>query len=391
MVKFLVGASSVWQHDPVTFKATNETIIIILAGQGSMIFSRYLAVNIFKGTAMVLMILVSLSLFFIMIQQIDHLGQGNFGPWQFTQFLLLSAPAKLVDFMPLAALLGSMLSLGNLASNSELIAFQSSGIPVRRFILAVSQAAFILALIAYVISDFVVPYSETTAKEIKTSGISSRVSMQSRKGLWIKDRNNIIFIQQLFPDGNAKVIEIYHLDDQNKLQSTTFARKAFIKDQSWMLQQVKKTILTESKISVIHKKQMLYEGNLSEKLLQSLVVKPRQMSSLDLYTYVSFLDENKLNSAAESLSFWKKVYFPLTVMVMSILAIPFVLGSQRNSNAGQRIITGILLGLVYVVLDKVLIQLGEQLKVVAFVNALIPTLLFILFTAFLIYRKVIKT
>jgi len=78
-------------------------------------------------------------------------------------------------------------------------------------------------------------------------------------------------------------------------------------------------------------------------------------------------------------------------MVMSILAIPFVLGSQRNSNAGQRIITGILLGLVYVVLDKVLIQLGEQLKVAAFVNALTPTLLFILFTAFLIHRKVIKS
>ncbi|MCK5666329.1 MAG: LPS export ABC transporter permease LptG [Thiotrichaceae bacterium] len=356
-----------------------------------MIFSRYLAINIFKGTALVLIILVSLSLFFTMVQQIDHLGQGDFGPWQFTQYLLLTAPAKLVDFMPLAALLGSMLSLGSLASNSELIAFQSSGMPIRKFILAVSQAALMLALLAYVVADFVVPYSETTSKEIKASSISSRVSMQSRRGLWIKDRNNIIFIQQLFPNGNAQTIEIYHLDDQDKLQATTYARKAFVKDQSWVLQQVKQTLLTESKISVTHKKQLLYKGNLSEKLLQSLVVKPRQMSSSDLYTYVTFLDENKLNSAAESLAFWKKIYYPLTVMVMAILAIPFVLGSQRNSNAGQRIITGILLGLVYVVLDKVLIQLGEQLKVVAFVNALIPTLLFILFTAFLIYRKVIKT
>ena len=353
-----------------------------------MIFTRYLATNIFKGTGLVLMILVSLSLFFTLIQQIDHVGEGQFGPWQFTLYLILRTPAMIVDFMPLAILIGSILSLGNLASNSELIAFQSSGVPLKKFIMAVSQTAFVLALVAFIISDFVVPFSETSAREIKTSAKASRVSMQSRTGMWIKDKQNIIYIQQLFPNGNARNIEIYRLDEQGKLLSTTYARSAVNSEQGWMLQQLKRSVLLADRISVINKKQELYEGKLSEQLLQSLVVNPRQMSSFNLYSYITFLQENKLNHAAESLSFWKKVYSPLTVMVMSILAIPFVLGSQRSSNTGQRIITGILLGLVYVVLDKVLIQLGEQMKLVAFVNALIPTLLFILFTAYLIRRKV---
>ncbi|MCK4708430.1 MAG: LPS export ABC transporter permease LptG [Gammaproteobacteria bacterium] len=356
-----------------------------------MIFTRYLAINIFKGTGLVLMILVSLSLFFTLIQQIDHLGKGQFGPWQFTQYLVLRAPAMIVDFMPLATLIGSILSLGSLASNGELIAFQSSGMPVRKFIQAVSQAAFMLALIAFVISDFVVPYSETTAREIKTAGISSRVSMQSRTGVWIKDHNNIIFIQKLFPNGNAKNIEIYQLDDQDKLLSTTYVRSAVTSEQGWLLQQLKRSVLSEGGISVIQKNKELYKGNLSEQLLQSLVVDPRQMSSANLYSYITFLQENKLNSDAESLSFWRKVYSPLTVMVMSILAIPFVLGSQRNNNTGQRIITGILLGLVFVIVDRVLIQLGGQMKLVAFVNAFIPTLLFMLFTAYLIRRKVMQS
>ncbi len=355
-----------------------------------MIFTRYLAINIFKGTSLVLMILVFLSLFFLLIQQIDHLGKGQFGPWQFMQYLLLRTPAMVVDFMPLAALIGSILSLGNLASNSELIAFQSSGLPVKKFILAVSQAAFVLALVAFLISDFVVPFSETTAREIKMSGISSRVSTQSRTGVWIKDNNNIIFIKRLFPNGNAKNIEIYHLDDDDKLQATTFAASAITKEQGWMLQQVKKTLVSEIEISVDHKKQQLYAGNLSDQLLQSLVVNPRQMSSIDLYTYITFLNENKLNHTAESLSFWRKIYSPLTVMIMAILAIPFVLGSQRSSNSGQRIITGILLGLVYVIMNKLLIQLGEQMQLVAFINALIPTFIFILVTIYLIHRKVMQ-
>ncbi len=353
-----------------------------------MIFTRYLAVNIFKGTALVLMILVTLSLFFTLIQQIDHIGKGQFGTWKFVQFILLMAPAYIVDYMPLATLLGCILSLGSLASSSELIAFQSSGMSVKKFIIAVSKIAFVLALIAFVISDFIVPYSETTSKEIKASALASRVSVQSRRGIWIKDKNNIIFIQQLFPDGNARNIKIYQLNNDDKLLSTTYAEKAISNEQGWLLLKVNKSIFVNNKISVEHKNQELYKGKLSEKLLQSLVVDSRQMSSSDLYSYMTFLGDNKLNYAAESLSFWRKVYSPLTIMVMAVLAIPFVTGSQRNSNTGQRIVIGILLGLVYVIMDNVLIQLGEQLKLAAFINALIPTLLFILFTAYLIYRRI---
>ena len=295
-----------------------------------------------------------------------------------------------VQFMPLATLLGSTLSLGSLASNSELIAFQAAGLSFRKLIVAVAQVSFLLALTAFVIAEFVVPYSETTAREIKAAGISSRVNMQSKNGLWIKDSNNIIYIQQLYPDGNAVNIEIYHLDKDNRLEATTVARKAINTEQGWLLQNVKKSLISKNKISVKTINEELYSGKLSDQLLQSLVVDPRQMSSINLYSYINFLNENKLNHAAESLSFWQKIYSPLTVIVMSLLAIPFVLGSQRNSNTGQRIMTGILLGLVYVIMDRLLIQLGEQLQLAAYINALIPTLIFMIFTAWMINKKMVN-
>jgi len=388
VVKFLVDSSVVCSADIVAVKTENAVIVAPVAGGWKMIAARYLAMNIFKGTALVLLILVSLSLFFTLVQEIDNLGKGQFGVVQFTQYMLLRAPVMMVDFMPLAALLGSILSLGNLASSSELIALQASGMSLRKFIVIVAQSAFVLALLAFTIDNFVVPYSETTAREIKASGIASRASMQSKRGVWIKDGSNIIFIKQLFPNGNARNIEIYHLDENKNLQTTTFASKAITNERGWLLQQVKKTFITETKVSVKNLEQELYSGNLSDQLLQSLVVNPRQMSTLDLYGYVQFLDENKLNHSAESLSMWRKIYFPLTIVVMSILSIPFVTGSQRNSNTGQRIITGIILGLVYVILDKLLIQLGEQLNLTAFLNALMPTLIFMLLTAYLIRRKI---
>lgn len=356
-----------------------------------MIFTRYLASNIYRGAALVLLILVCLSLFFILIRQLDDLGKGQFGLLQLTQYMLLRTPAKIVDFMPLAALLGTLLSLGNLASNSELIAFQSSGLSIRKFIIALLQASFVLALFSFIIADFIVPYSETQAKDLKTSSIASRISMHSRRGVWVKDENNIIFIEHLFPDGNARNIEIYHQNENGELMATTFAQQAIANEQGWLLQKVRKSFISVEEITVSIKEQEIYTGKLSDQLLESLVVDPRLMSTSSLTAYISFLHQNKLNHEAASLFLWQKIYSPLTIIVMCMLAIPFVLGSQRQSNTGHRIVTGILLGLSFVVINRVLIQLGEQFSLLPSVNALIPTLIFVFITIFLIRNRLINT
>lgn len=355
-----------------------------------MIFTRYLAGNIFRGAALVLLILVCLSLFFILIRQMDDLGKGQFGLLQLTQYLLLRTPEKIVEFMPLAALLGSLLSLGNLASNSELIAFQSSGLSIRKFLLAMFQASFMLALFTFIIADYIVPYSETRARDLKTSSIASRISLHSRRGVWVKDENNIVFIEHLFPDGNARNIEIYHQNANGGLLATTFAQQAIANEQGWLLQKVSKTLISVEQITVSKKEQEYYTGNLSDQLLESMVVDPRLMSISNLSSYINFLHENDLNHASASLFLWQKVYSPLAIIVMSMLAIPFVLGSQRESNTGHRIMTGILLGLSYVAMNRVLIQLGEQLSLFPSVNALIPTLIFILLTIYLIRKRLIS-
>jgi lipopolysaccharide export system permease protein len=63
------------------------------------------------------------------------------------------------------------------------------------------------------------------------------------------------------------------------------------------------------------------------------------------------------------------------------------MGSQRQSNTGQRLLIGILLGLSFVAVDRVLTQLGAQFGINAFVIALAPNLLFLLLALYLIIDK----
>ena len=130
-----------------------------------------------------------------------------------------------------------------------------------------------------------------------------------------------------------------------------------------------------------------YSGNISFQLLDALMIEPGQMSSSDLYAYLNFLRKNNLDTTAEILIFWQKVLAPITVIIMCILAIPFVLGSQRQSNSGQRLMIGILLGLGYVVADRLLTLLGSHIGVTPALNAVSPTLLFLLLTIYLLIKK----
>lgn len=352
-----------------------------------MILDRYLSSHIHRSTLMVLLTLVSLSLFFTLVQQIDNLGKGDFSGWRFIEYLLLRIPGLAVQFMPLAVLIGSMLSLGALAANSELIAFQAAGVSQRRLARSISLAALVMAVLTWLVADFVTPLSETRAREIKTASIGKGGSLLSRSGLWVKEGQHVIFVGRLFPDGSAKQVEIHEFDEQDRLRMALKARSALPRNGGWLLQSVQQTLFEENRVSSRFHEQWLYRGGLSEELLSSLVIDPGRMSLLDLWGYMRFLRSNGIDTAVESLAFWRKFYAPLTLVVMALLALPFVSGSQRQGNAGQRLVIGILLGLVFVMLDKLLIQFGLQWHVPAVINALLPTALFAVLMAVLMRRS----
>ena len=340
---------------------------------------------------MVLFILIAISLFLDFVHQMKDLGKGMYGFSELLQYLLLRTPLNLVDFMPVAAVIGTTLSLGGLASSSELIAFLSAGVSLKKFIRAVAQAALVLALLSMLLTDFVVPYSATMAKEFESSNMMSRVSMHSRKGVWIKDENNIVFIGSLFPNGNARQIRIDQLDDAGNLLRSLSADKAIMLETGWLLSRVKLTELTDDGLNISSQKELLYSGRLTQQLLETLVVQPRAMSISDLMTYVQFLQDNGLDYSAESLMMWRKIYTPLSIVILALLALPFVMGSQRHGSPGQRVLIGLFLGIGYVVLNSILIQLGEQLKIIPIINALIPILV-LASVLYLLFRfKLMKT
>ncbi len=352
-----------------------------------MIINRYIIRTIHLGTFIALLALVGLALFFVFVGQLDDLGEGNYDLLQIIIFVALSLPGKVVEFMPLAVLIGSMLSLGAMASNSEIIAMQASGVSLAKLISPVLQAAVILALLNFLLADWVVPDSETYARNLKNFAQEKTTALLVREGLWIKDESRVLHIGKLLPNGIARDIEIFQLDSQGKLLSVLKGERATPLEQGWELRQVAESIISGDKVETNTYDRLIYDGNLSLQLLEVLMIEPRQMSSNDLHAYLNFLDENKMDASVERVIFWQKLFAPLTILVMCLLAFPFVLGTQRQGNTGQRLLIGILLGLAFVVVDRLVIQLGTQLEINALIVAILPNLTFLGIAIYMLAKK----
>ena len=328
-----------------------------------MIIGRYIQRNILLGTLGALLLLVSLSLFFLFVRELDHIGEGSYGLAQALQYVMLSLPGELVEFIPLAVLLGGILSLGSMAANSEIIAMQASGVSLGRLLASVMQAAVLLAVVSFLLGDWVVPDTETAARHVKSLTQRKSAALHSGGGLWLKDESRVVHITELLPDGYARGIEIFELDADGKPVSSTRAEGAIPVDNGWELQQVSRSAIHPVASSPEYFERLLYEGSLSQELLQVLMIRPRKMSTVDLLAYLDFLETNRLDSSAERLILWRKLFAPMTIFVMCLMVIPFVLA------------------------DRLLIQLGSQIGITPLVVALLPNLLFLLLAIFLLTRK----
>ncbi|HDZ16301.1 MAG TPA: LptF/LptG family permease, partial [Methylophaga aminisulfidivorans] len=90
------------------------------------LLSRYIASHILSSTVIVLLVLLGLYTFMDFVAELDDLGKGQYQLMDIVSYLLLTMPKRIYELLPVAALLGSVIGLGTLASQSELVAMRAA-------------------------------------------------------------------------------------------------------------------------------------------------------------------------------------------------------------------------------------------------------------------------
>jgi lipopolysaccharide export system permease protein len=211
--------------------------------------------------------------------------------------------------------------------------------------------------------------------ELAIAGI---VAQEFRSGLWVKDGQNFVNVSEVTPDARLKRVRIYEFDADYRLRTLSFAESAtYVKDRTWTLTDVVRTTFEPSRTQVRRIDEVEWTSVLEPQLLAMLVVRPDRMSAWSLYSYSQHLKENRQKALRYEIALWTKAMYPIAVLVMMVLAVPFAYFHKRQGGVGARIFTGIMLGLAFYMTNRLFGALGLLYDWPAPVVAVTPTLVFL--------------
>lgn len=339
------------------------------------LIDRYVLVGVVRGTLIVLLTLMALSSFIGFIGQVDDVGTGEYRTIDAAIYVLLTLPLIAYQLAPIATLLGALVGLGNLASHSELIVMRAAGISPWRLARSVVLAGVAIAVVVAALGEFIAPPAEQYAKRLRTLAMNNELSMGQGQSGWIRDGNVVINIEQLFDEDRAGGIYIFTLDQQRQLASIVRAGSAnYHVDGKWVLDDARRTEFRDGQITAERVGQLTQTTALNPELLGLSVVDPDSLASRGLFEYIRYLRGNGLDADRYLTALWSRAATVFSVVVMAVLALPFVFGPLRSSGAGQRVFVGILIGAGYFLANRLVANSGAVYGLDPVLTAWLPTI-----------------
>jgi lipopolysaccharide export system permease protein len=343
------------------------------------IISRYLSREIYVATLLVLAAFLALFAFFDLINELGDIGKGNYRISHALVFVLLIVPGHVYELMPIAVLIGAVYALAQLASHSEVTVMRVSGMSTMRALLVVLKVGLVFALITFAFGELVAPQAERAAQSLRIRALSAAIAQEFRSGLWVKDDTRFVNVGEVKPDARLVSVKIYEFDRNARLRSISFAESGeYMPPNRWRLLNVARTVFDEKTghTRLERAPSMEWSSDLNPDILGVLLVQPDKMSLPNLYRYIGHLAENKQKTGRYEIALWKKLVYPGAVMVMMVLALPFAYMLARSGGISFKIFVGIMLGLVFHLLNSLFAHLGAINTWPPFLSAVTPALLF---------------
>jgi lipopolysaccharide export system permease protein len=351
------------------------------------ILHRYIAKTVVATTALVVLVMVALVFLINLLDEVRDVGTGDYGFLQALMHVTLELPHNLYQYFPMMVLMGGVLGLGILAANQELVVMRTAGFSVRKIAASIVTAALILIFCATVLGEIVGPRGFFAAESRKQSEENGGQAVATLSGVWIHEGNNFLHIDRVLGPRHLEGITRYQFDPLHRLLSASYVKTLDLQKGKWQAHAMAKTTFANNQTS----SQTVTDGGwdvaLNANLLSVGLIEPAEMSLPALQSYSRHLTKNGLQSGEFRWEFWKRIFQPLTTLVMILLAIPFVLRSSRTVTMGWRALFGITIGFSFYILNAFLGQFSIVFQVSPLLAAVCPTLFFAIFG----YVLVLKT
>lgn len=344
-------------------------------------------VEVLASVALVLFAFNTLFLFFDLTDELNAIENNKALGYTLSKalvYVVLMIPSHLYELMPIAVLIGTIFVMARLAQSSEFTILRTSGLGPWQALRVLMLLGLGFVTLTFALGDYLGPMADKTAQALKAQALG-QISL-GRTGAWIKDKQTYssfsVNVGALEGATGMKGIRIFELDNQGNIVSVMQASNAeFGLGHSWTLLDVTRTEFMnigtpQAQASTTRHAQLSWLNQISAEMVASALLRPERMGTLDLFQYVRHLNANGQSAQKYEIQFWKKVFYPLSCLVMVILALPFAYLHFRNTGTTPMVFVGVMAGISFVLLNNLVGDLGYLQGWHAWFTAALPGLIY---------------
>jgi lipopolysaccharide export system permease protein len=345
---------------------------------------------------------IALFFFFDFVEELQSVGRNSVLGYKIPQALIyvaLMAPSHIYELLPITVLIGTIFVMARLAQSSEFTILRTSGLGPWRALRTLLLLGVGFVVFTFAIGDYVAPLADKTAQLLKAQ-FQGKVTV-GKTGAWLKERQSYahyaVNVGALAPDASMRDVRIFEFDNKGFLVSMTQGKSArFGEHDDWLLDQVDRTEFTDTDANASRAQRMVTDSfrwptQISAEMVAAAVLRPERMGTIDLFQYMRHLDANGQSAQKYEIQFWKKVFYPLSCLVMVVLALPFAYLHFRSGTIATYVFGGVMAGISFVLLNNVLGDLGTIQGWQPWFTAALPGLIYSLLSltafAWLVIRR----
>jgi lipopolysaccharide export system permease protein len=337
------------------------------------IVDRHIGISVASSYLLVLAVLLTLFTVLAFVEELEDLGKGRYGLNDILMVVALTTPRRALDLAAITALIGSVLAMGRLASDGELIALQSAGISPLRIGWAAVKPTLVLATVCLLAGEFVVPGLDQAAHARRARAITTVSAVRSDDGFWSRHGDRFVRVRRVSEGNVLGGVQVYEFDADGRLRLFLAAERAEVgAGRQWMLTGVVEKEFGTDGPTTRRLPRRPWESFIEREQVDLLALPPASLGFSDLYRYIGLLRASGQARARYELALWQKISLPLAAGAMVLLAITFTFGLLRVASAGQRMMVGTSVGLAFHLGDQVVSRVGLLLNVNPAVTALAP-------------------
>ncbi|WP_223787088.1 LPS export ABC transporter permease LptG [Marinicella meishanensis] len=343
------------------------------------ILSRYIFKTFSAGLLLAVLLLLAIDVLFNLIKELNDItAVYTLGDVFF--YVMLTIPSKVYELFPVSVVVAVVVSLGALANGSELVVMMTTGVSKLRIAGTVLLSVACWLVLVVLMGEYVSPAGDQMAQQFRNEQISQGKATSAANAIWLRDGDVIFRTNQMrrSASGAYELIDVtvFELQDK-KLVQVSEAETAVFADQQWTLSGLQVSVFAEHGVTTQQIEQQRWDSRIQPEILNISTTRPKYLSIRDIKKFEQFNASTGQLQSSYQIARWSKMAFPLLVMATALCGVMVLFGQIRSGGFAQRLVVGMVIGIVVYLINKTLLNFGEVYHVNPILITTVPALILI--------------